>query len=127
LKVSDQSRVGPPLDETWKYSHTISASVPTGLLNSLAPQIPIEQALVALPRIKLTSSEAFRKILEAGKPVILEKSNIGPCSTKWTREYLKAQVAADREVSPTFAAILSRNHADQIGCRPPSRRKAYGF
>ncbi|KAF4886061.1 tRNA wybutosine-synthesizing protein 4 [Colletotrichum fructicola] len=56
-------------------------------------------SLHCLPRIKVESKDQFHTILDAGKPVIIESANLGPCVSEWSQEYLVKTVGADREVS----------------------------
>ncbi|RAL67187.1 hypothetical protein DID88_007964 [Monilinia fructigena] len=46
----------------------------------------------------LMHQENFDRILDAGKPVILEGLDVGLCIEKWTPEYLKDKIGAEREV-----------------------------
>jgi tRNA wybutosine-synthesizing protein 4 len=52
-----------------------------------------------VPRVRVTSTAEFDRILEAAVPVILEGLDIGPCQEKWTNDYLLKEVGPGREVS----------------------------
>ncbi|KAL5341590.1 hypothetical protein BJX70DRAFT_41300 [Aspergillus crustosus] len=54
--------------------------------------------MAAIPRVQIETSSQFQQILAASKPVIIEGSDIGPCATLWTKEYLVEAVGRDREV-----------------------------
>ena len=53
---------------------------------------------VAIPRSKLGRSQKVARTFEAGKPVIFEDCNIGPCRERWSSDYLKAKLGSDRQV-----------------------------
>lgn len=55
--------------------------------------------LTTIPRVKISSSREFETVVGAARPVILEGLDIGPCSSLWTKEYLKDAVGRDRNVS----------------------------
>ncbi|GFG01360.1 hypothetical protein IFM61392_01753 [Aspergillus lentulus] len=54
--------------------------------------------LSSIRRIRVDTSEQFQQILANGKPVIIEGSDIGPCTELWTKEYLTDAVGSDRKV-----------------------------
>jgi tRNA wybutosine-synthesizing protein 4 len=59
-----------------------------------------ERAIVTeIPRIRLSSDDTFEEILKAGKPVIIEGSNLGTCVRKWTAAYLNEMVGPHKKVS----------------------------
>ncbi|APA15606.1 hypothetical protein sscle_15g103760 [Sclerotinia sclerotiorum 1980 UF-70] len=83
----------------WKFMRTIDgAPSPKTISTSLLSATPGTQSLVKVPRVKLNSSMEFDKILDAGKPIILEGLDTGVCTKEWTSDYLKDKVGADREV-----------------------------
>lgn len=51
-----------------------------------------------IPRVRIESAVQFQQILTSGMPVVLEESNIGPCTQRWTKEYLTSAVGQDRKV-----------------------------
>ncbi|KAL8365813.1 hypothetical protein RB595_004540 [Gaeumannomyces hyphopodioides] len=51
-----------------------------------------------IPRVKLTSEAQFVQIVREGKPVVMERVNIGPCTDKWTPTFMTSAVGADKEV-----------------------------
>ncbi|KAJ5279392.1 LCM-domain-containing protein [Penicillium angulare] len=54
--------------------------------------------IVQIPRARIESAAQFQQILAGGKPVVIEKSDIGPCTDLWTKEYLTNSVGPDRKV-----------------------------
>ncbi|THC97887.1 hypothetical protein EYZ11_002638 [Aspergillus tanneri] len=56
------------------------------------------QEIVSIPRVRIEHAAQFQQILADGKPVIIEGSDIGPCTDLWTKEYLANAVGRDREV-----------------------------
>lgn len=84
----------------WNFAHTFDgAAAPKLAPTSLSSSAPGTQVLVKVPRVKINSSVEFDKILDASKPVILERLDIGVCTKEWTSEYMKDKVGADREVN----------------------------
>ncbi|KAJ5246246.1 LCM-domain-containing protein [Penicillium chermesinum] len=53
---------------------------------------------VKIPRARITSEAQFQQIVANGKPVVLEGSDIGPCTEKWTKEYLTMTVGEERKI-----------------------------
>ncbi|KAI0556288.1 leucine carboxyl methyltransferase [Xylaria curta] len=51
-----------------------------------------------IPRIRVSTEDDFEQILKAGKPVIIEGSDLGTCVQKWTRAYLTENVGPQRKV-----------------------------
>lgn len=51
-----------------------------------------------IQRVTIENSTQFREVLANGKPVVIEGSDIGPCTELWTKEYLTNAVGSDRMV-----------------------------
>lgn len=51
-----------------------------------------------IPRVRIESAAQFQQILTSGTPVVIEGSDIGPCTQRWTKEYLTSAVGQDRKV-----------------------------
>lgn len=80
-----------------EYSETVKITADeTKASTEILPPV----SLHCLPRIKVESKDQFHTILDAGKPVIIESANLGPCVSEWSQEYLVKTVGADREVRP---------------------------
>ncbi|RDL37360.1 Uncharacterized protein BP5553_04793 [Venustampulla echinocandica] len=86
----------PP--EVWSYMYTSAPQALSTTMNGIAAAGQVAPKLTLVPRIKIHDSNHFHKILQAGVPVIIEGSNIGPCTTDWTADYLKEKVGSEREV-----------------------------
>ncbi|KAI0914642.1 leucine carboxyl methyltransferase [Ustulina deusta] len=54
--------------------------------------------ITEIPKIRVSAEDVFEKILRAGKPVVIEGSNLGTCVNKWTGEYLTENVGSQRKV-----------------------------
>ncbi|OHW92107.1 leucine carboxyl methyltransferase 2 [Colletotrichum incanum] len=97
-RLSAQSSTVPPSSqpEPVKYLETveITASDKENAVKSLAPV-----DMQAIPRVVVETAEQFQKILEAGKPVIIEGLDIGSCKSAWSAEYLINSVGPERKVS----------------------------
>ncbi|KAK1998871.1 leucine carboxyl methyltransferase [Colletotrichum falcatum] len=100
----DASRLPPQCDaslplpppEPVRYLETLEIAA-GNKENAANPLAPAEKQ--AVPRVRIETAEHFQKILEAGKPVIIEGSDIGPCKSAWSAEYLINSVGSDRKVS----------------------------
>ncbi|KAI1153008.1 leucine carboxyl methyltransferase [Nemania diffusa] len=58
-----------------------------------------QRAMVThVPRIRVTTEDSFNKIIRAGKPVIIEGSNLGTCVNKWNAAYITENVGSQRKV-----------------------------
>jgi len=55
--------------------------------------------VIEVPRICLSTAESFEEVLRAGKPVIIECSNLGTCVQKWTAAYLNEKIGPEKKVS----------------------------
>ncbi|PWY95833.1 leucine carboxyl methyltransferase [Aspergillus sclerotioniger CBS 115572] len=64
--------------------------------SSMDNQAPNE--IAPIPRVKVQTAAQFQQILADGKPVIIEGSDLGPCTERWTKEYLGDAVGRDRKV-----------------------------
>ncbi|EQB51860.1 leucine carboxyl methyltransferase [Colletotrichum gloeosporioides Cg-14] len=79
-----------------EYSETVEITADgTKASTEILPPV----SLHCLPRIKVESKDQFHTILHAGKPVIIESANLGPCVSEWSQEYLVKTVGADHKVS----------------------------
>jgi tRNA wybutosine-synthesizing protein 4 len=83
----------------WHFLCSVAATPRTvSSRESPLTSIPGRQPVV-VSRVQLASAEHFDRLLQAAQPVILEQSDIGFCSSKWTTEYLKEKVGSEREVN----------------------------
>ncbi|MCJ1282951.1 tRNA methyltransferase ppm2 [Xylographa opegraphella] len=51
-----------------------------------------------VPRERLARAGRFERIVNKSEPVVIEGLGVGPCTTRWTTEYLKRQIGPDRQV-----------------------------
>lgn len=69
-----------------------------------APQMPHHQhsadtkEIKPIPRIRISTSSEFQEIVAKATPVVIEGSDIGPCTELWSKEYLATKVGSDRKV-----------------------------
>ncbi|KAL2069793.1 hypothetical protein VTL71DRAFT_14472 [Oculimacula yallundae] len=82
--------------DVWRLIRTVAAETPSKSIDFQQFAKPVTMSSV--PRIQLRAAADFSRILESAVPVIIEKADIGPCVTKWTTDYLKEKVGAEREV-----------------------------
>ncbi|WQF81475.1 Putative JmjC domain, methyltransferase Ppm1/Ppm2/Tcmp, rmlC-like jelly roll [Colletotrichum destructivum] len=93
-----QSDIALPLSQPEPVKYLETVEVTTGdkeaVVQSLAP---VEMRTI--PRVQVETAEQFLKILEAGKPVVIEGSDIGSCKSIWSANYLVNNVGPERKVS----------------------------
>ncbi|KAI0121451.1 LCM-domain-containing protein [Hypoxylon sp. NC0597] len=53
---------------------------------------------VEIPRLHISTAASFLAILKAGKPVIIEGSELGSCVKTWSPDYIVKQLGFDREI-----------------------------
>jgi tRNA wybutosine-synthesizing protein 4 len=104
----------------WRFMRSVAAVQPVKSTREPHPTSTTDQPPVIVPRVQVASSEHFNRLLQAAQPVILEKLDIGSCSSKWTTEYLKERVGSEREVniSNLISPLLLYPHADPVGNCP---------
>lgn len=51
-----------------------------------------------VPRVQVQDPAQFQQILADGKPVVIEGSDIGPCTELWTKDYMTNAVGSDHKV-----------------------------
>lgn len=51
-----------------------------------------------IARVRIETAAQFQQIVANGKPVVIEGSDIGPCTEIWTQDYLTSSVGNDRKV-----------------------------
>jgi tRNA wybutosine-synthesizing protein 4 len=51
-----------------------------------------------ITHVKISSPEAFQRLVSAAQPIILQSMDLGPCSSLWTAQYLKEKIGPDRAV-----------------------------
>lgn len=84
-----------------------------------------------IPQVKVETADGFQQILDKGQPVVIEGSEIGPCTELWTKDYLVNAVGSDRKVGCShdllsIPAPYSRRlplTRDNIGGSPRSRNR----
>ncbi|GKT79015.1 leucine carboxyl methyltransferase 2 [Colletotrichum tofieldiae] len=96
-RLSARSDTVPPPSqpEPVKYLETVEITA-SDKENAVESLDPAEKQ--AIPRVEVETAEQFQKILEAGKPVIIVGSDIGPCKSAWSAEYLVNSVGPECKV-----------------------------
>jgi tRNA wybutosine-synthesizing protein 4 len=78
----------------WKISKVLP-QLPTSV-TKFSPSTQRESKHIR--RVKLETPQQWRDILQASKVCILEGLDFGSCVRKWTPDYLKSKVGADKDV-----------------------------
>ncbi|TGJ83075.1 hypothetical protein E0Z10_g5689 [Xylaria hypoxylon] len=60
-----------------------------------------------IPKIRVSTEDDFERILKAGKPVIIESSDLGTCVSKWTGTYLTENIGSQRKIVVHEASSLT--------------------
>lgn len=89
-------------ENTWAVSapkKDLACKTPSPPVNKSYPFKPSASIGPAqIPRTRIESAAQFQQLVANGKPVVIEGSDIGPCTQLWTKEYLTSAVGADRNV-----------------------------
>lgn len=94
-----------PIESTMENSWTLvpesmqSEKKPTAL-PSAAPSSALQKDkdVPKVSRVQVKGPAQFDQIIIDGKPVVIEGSDIGPCTDLWTKEYMIDAVGSDRKV-----------------------------
>jgi tRNA wybutosine-synthesizing protein 4 len=78
-------------------THGATSAIAPGLSNPLPDPVRVQE-------MPMSDGINFAQYVEAGRPVIFRKCDLGPCTTKWTTPYLKEAVGPERTVSVHVAA-----------------------
>lgn len=82
----------------WEFSHTGEiVHMPPDSLH-VAREGSHSAEIRPVRRVKLDSGHSFEKLLALDQPAILEGLDLGPCTTKWSLDYLTRQIGKDRKV-----------------------------
>ncbi|KAI0965966.1 leucine carboxyl methyltransferase [Xylaria arbuscula] len=54
--------------------------------------------ILEVPKIRISTENDFERVLKAGRPVIIEGSDLGTCIRSWTGAYLTEKVGSERKV-----------------------------
>lgn len=65
---------------------------------SQGPALNKVDKIPVVPRVKVQEAAQFQQVLADGKPVVIEGSDLGPCTELWTNEYIANAVGSDRKV-----------------------------
>lgn len=89
-----------PIENNWKLDRKDIQPTAAGQKFSkpAKPQTFESTAKITIPRVKVESPADFQQILADARPVIIEGSDIGPCTELWTKDYLVNSVGSDRKV-----------------------------
>lgn len=83
------------------------------ILEPNGSSVSVESPMSEAPRQRLGSQKTFEQVQRAGKPVIFEHLDLGPCTIQWTPGYLKDQVGIDRQVMVHIATSSHMNFLDK--------------
>ncbi|KAJ5620421.1 LCM-domain-containing protein [Penicillium lagena] len=89
-------RVDSTVENTW----SLAASAPKVYQQPQRPAVEPRgpDCVKSAPRIRIKSATQFQQVVAKGQPVIIEGSDIGPCTELWTKEYLTDAVGRDRKI-----------------------------
>lgn len=96
LKPIDSS-----LENNWALipENAQTEKMPTALpSSSQTASLQTAEGIQTVPRTDVKKPAKFQQILRDGKPVVIEGSDIGPCTNLWTKEYMTNAVGSERKV-----------------------------
>ena len=124
----------------WELARTVElVDKDEGAELSSKHTMPEEQTTVlAIQRIKIESPEAFGKMLQASKPVILEGIDLGAIKHNWSLDYLADKIGRDRKVgctqlfspppfSSSFSGSIYLSLTDHLDRGTRIRKPKYGL
>ncbi|KAI1412461.1 LCM-domain-containing protein [Hypoxylon sp. FL1857] len=86
-------------DRRWNLSKMVEIIEETEHQNGSAISSNKRPAVkVDIPRIQVSTATAFLAVMKAGKPVVIEASELGSCVKTWSSDYIVKQLGSDREV-----------------------------
>ncbi|OTA88070.1 hypothetical protein M434DRAFT_126533 [Hypoxylon sp. CO27-5] len=86
-------------DRRWKLSRIVEITEETERQHVPAFSSNKQAAVkVNIPRVQISTATSFLAILKAGKPVIIEGSELGSCVKTWSSNYIVEQLGFNREV-----------------------------
>ncbi|KAJ5654059.1 tRNA methyltransferase ppm2 [Penicillium lividum] len=59
----------------------------------------ISDKIVQIPRVRIKTAAQAQQIVANGKPVVIGRSDIRPCTELWMQEYLTSSVGDDRNAA----------------------------
>ncbi|KAI1104440.1 LCM-domain-containing protein [Jackrogersella minutella] len=98
------SRTAPthmlPTSNERKWRHSRIVELTGEIKRKHTPSSCNEQVAVKIdiPRLQVTTAAAFLAVLKAGKPVIIEESDLGGCVQNWSPEYIVEKLGFDRQI-----------------------------
>ncbi len=95
-----EETAAPPPASRWAYDKTVDI-VPIQRSPQAAARHQTANgpaAVTPIPRLKLETADEFLKIVQQGRPVVVEGLDLGACVSTWTLDYLVDKVGADRKV-----------------------------
>lgn len=107
-------RVDSTVENTWSLAASASKVYPQPQVRRLAVEPRGPDLVKSVPRIRIKSAAQFEQVVAKGQPVIIEGSDIGPCTELWTKEYLADAVGRDRKVGPPSIRLTRRELANEV-------------
>lgn len=87
-------------DRKWTFSRVVEVTEATeSQSGSIAPCNGQGALTVDIPRLQISTADAFLAVLKAGKPVIIESGDLGNCIKTWSSDHIVQQLGFDREVT----------------------------
>ncbi|KXT00480.1 hypothetical protein AC578_4069 [Pseudocercospora eumusae] len=98
----------------WRLHSTLEGGKPTAEQSKIFVESPTDAGAdksghsgsgsrlpppMAIHEMKISHGINFPQYVEAARPVVLRRCQIGSCTTAWTTQYLKEAIGADRKVS----------------------------
>ncbi|CAG9980803.1 unnamed protein product [Clonostachys byssicola] len=106
---TDVTLIGSEALQSWEYMESPKILGKTGNDPSATSN---QEAVITteIPRVILRSAAEFDAIVRKGKPVVMERLDLGPCVQTWTAEHMAELVGAERE----FVVHESRTDTERL-------------
>jgi tRNA wybutosine-synthesizing protein 4 len=78
-------------------SETRETSSPSAPLSESFDKTDVRK-VTPIPERAITTKAAFEDVLAQSRPVVIRAADLGPCTEKWSKEYLTSTVGFDRKV-----------------------------
>ncbi|KAH6656201.1 leucine carboxyl methyltransferase 2 [Truncatella angustata] len=99
LKLDESRNQDTMCRMDWSFRRTMELTdMPVFIQKNTSGEHAERPTVTTIPRVKLNSSSAFAEIMKAGKPVVIERTDLGSCVSLWTPDHLVSKVGKERKV-----------------------------
>ena len=85
-------------DRSLIFRHLVSRKVIQQSPEHFVGTLKVAEVLPKISRVSLNSADDFLEVLKRREPVIIENLSLGPCTSKWTADYLVESIGNKEKV-----------------------------